>query len=505
MPTEENVVSGDSTLAALMRQGVTLAHILMLLQEAYPKHWQQHVRNRLGATQPADLTLAQLSEFTDHVFWMVKQTGMKDPAAMLVFRAQLDAKEAAAKLGPSVVVADITAQRKSAERERVTLENNSSMTYDASSSRKATVASGTTEAEVLSRAKAAVEAGESPRDTAERLASAQEVFHTSQREMGRAIGRSASWVNRLLKWRRSGFKQSSAFGPTTRAGRVSHREDKDPDGRQGCEQLGNEDVSLVVHCSPPLQSLSRPATTNQRFPARATQAKPPTSTEAVRKKTTASGTETNPADGPGCERAPSISRQPEVQKPSADSAKAGRKRSPERMRLVVDALTEFPILDSAAAKARIHTKALAYWLKSSEAGHCGYDVEWRGETWRFHEHCKSAIDEAHDKLHSRLWQMAMGIKFKIDPALVKLGYSGVDAYATDENGYLIEEGIREPNPKMMLLYLQWMRPERWAKPRKRDPFRTGGVFVSGQRTKQRENSSSASAKARRWKAVARKV
>ena len=85
MRTDANVASGDSKLAALMQQGVTVAHIVQLLQTAFPIRWQQHLHNRLGATRPTDLTPAELAEFTDHVFWLVKQTGIKDPAAMLVF------------------------------------------------------------------------------------------------------------------------------------------------------------------------------------------------------------------------------------------------------------------------------------------------------------------------------------------------------------------------------------------------------------------------------------
>jgi hypothetical protein len=126
MRTDANVASGDSTLAALTRQGVTVAHILQLLQTAFPTAWERHLRNRLGATRPADLTHAQLAEFTDHVFWMVKQTGIKDPAAVLAFWAQLDAKKAAAKLVAPAEMADIAAERKSAEREPVALKNNSS-------------------------------------------------------------------------------------------------------------------------------------------------------------------------------------------------------------------------------------------------------------------------------------------------------------------------------------------------------------------------------------------
>ena len=80
-----------------------------------------------------------------------------------------------------------------------------------------TDACGITKAEVLSRAKAAIEAGESPRDIAERLAWAHEDFHATQREIGRSIGISASSVNRLLKWRRSGYQQSRAFHGLTEA------------------------------------------------------------------------------------------------------------------------------------------------------------------------------------------------------------------------------------------------------------------------------------------------
>ena len=135
MRADENVASGNSALAALMRQGVTVAQDRAAApRKPSPKHWQQHLRNRLGATHPADLTPAELAEFIDHVFWLVKQTGMRDPAAVLAFRTQLDAKKATAKLegGLRRRMADIAAERKSAEREPVAPKNNSSKTYDAS-------------------------------------------------------------------------------------------------------------------------------------------------------------------------------------------------------------------------------------------------------------------------------------------------------------------------------------------------------------------------------------
>ena len=85
------------------------------------------------------------------------------------------------------------------------------------------VANTTTKAELLERAKAAVEASEqSLHDAAEALGLAEEDHSATQREMAEAIGKSASWVNKLLKWRRSGYKDHSPFGPTTKRGRVEH-------------------------------------------------------------------------------------------------------------------------------------------------------------------------------------------------------------------------------------------------------------------------------------------
>jgi hypothetical protein len=84
-------------------------------------------------------------------------------------------------------------------------------------------ANTTTKGELLERARAAIEAGEqSLHDAAEALALAQEDFGATQREIATAVGRSVSWVNRLLKWRQSGYEDNSPFGPTTTAGRVSH-------------------------------------------------------------------------------------------------------------------------------------------------------------------------------------------------------------------------------------------------------------------------------------------
>jgi hypothetical protein len=229
------------------------------------------------------------------------------------------------------------------------------------------------------------------------------------------------------------------------------------------------------------------------------------STAAATRETKGPQTQATPFGDPGRKRGRRDRSQLDKQKLPARNPKVGRKLSPERMRMVLDALREYPILARAAAKAGIHPKTLAYWLKCSAAGHDGYDIEWQGEHWRFHEHCEAAIAEADDTLHFLVWQMAMGIKFKTDPSLVKLGYQGVDAYAKDENGDFIEEGVRQPNLKMMRFYLAWKRPETWAKRPKSGIPRTGGVLVIGERAGKSENSYAGSIRARKWKSVSRKV
>jgi hypothetical protein len=93
------------------------------------------------------------------------------------------------------------------------------------------LANTATKAELLSRAKDAIEAGDqSMRDAAEALAIAQELHGASQAEMARAVGKSEAWVSLLLQWRRTEFKAESPFGPTTKAARLKHAEDRAASG-----------------------------------------------------------------------------------------------------------------------------------------------------------------------------------------------------------------------------------------------------------------------------------
>jgi hypothetical protein len=75
-------------------------------------------------------------------------------------------------------------------------------------------------AKLHDKARRAIAAGEgSFRQAAEYLAEARKQGAT-QRQSARAIGRSPAWVNKLLKWRASGFKDTP-FGPQSKAKRAA--------------------------------------------------------------------------------------------------------------------------------------------------------------------------------------------------------------------------------------------------------------------------------------------
>jgi hypothetical protein len=77
--------------------------------------------------------------------------------------------------------------------------------------------------ELLNRAKNAILSGEtSLHAAAEDIAAAQEQGAT-QRRIADEVGKSVAWVNRLIKWRQSGYQDDTAFGPQAKASRQRAR------------------------------------------------------------------------------------------------------------------------------------------------------------------------------------------------------------------------------------------------------------------------------------------
>jgi helix-turn-helix protein len=152
MRMDTPVANGDPTLAALIPEGVTLAHIIALFQTAYHVNGEQLLRARLsalGATHPANLAPPELAKFIKDLLAALKSAGIRDPVDVLAYGVRLEAEAAAAKLGSSAAIGDPAAEQKSAEREPVALKSNSSTISDASTPRPVAqiIAYGTTKAE----------------------------------------------------------------------------------------------------------------------------------------------------------------------------------------------------------------------------------------------------------------------------------------------------------------------------------------------------------------------
>ena len=110
MRMDTPVANGDPTLAALIPEGVTLAHIIALFHDAYPVNGVQLLRARLGATHPTNLAPPELAEFIKYVLAALKSAGIRDPAAVLAYGVRREAEAAAAKLGSSAAIGDIAAR-----------------------------------------------------------------------------------------------------------------------------------------------------------------------------------------------------------------------------------------------------------------------------------------------------------------------------------------------------------------------------------------------------------
>jgi hypothetical protein len=227
-------------------------------------------------------------------------------------------------------------------------------------------------------------------------------------------------------------------------------------------------------------------------------------------------TETTPLAAMGSKRSRSGGRQLKKQKLPPGISKSTPKLSPKLMRIILNSLRKTPILRHAASEAGIHRKTLKYWMDRSEAGDDGYDIRWQGVRWRFHEFCKSAIDEARQKIDDEMLQRALvgydkvltrrgRVIYKVDQGLVRLGYRGPDAYLRDENGNPVPETVRKVDKKAQRFILKRYRPNTWGKHPKVDAPREGGVLVVGDVTKKPKYNTAASVKARKWKADSRRI
>src|SRR5208283_1494630 len=197
-------------------------------------------------------------------------------------------------------------------------------------------------------------------------------------------------------------------------------------------------VERLKNETPPHEPTSLPTPLTTTVENGTAKAELPPPAKAATSEAEGPKTETTPLGAMGSKRSRSGGRQLKKQKLPAEISELGRKRSPERMRIFLDSLAEYPALIYATKKAGIHRRTPEYWLKGSAAAHEGYDLEWRGETAKFHEHYISAMDEGGDQLKAFAFRVATGydeiltdkgrVSYKFDPVLLSLGHRDPDAY-----------------------------------------------------------------------------
>ncbi len=169
---------------------------------------------------------------------------------------------------------------------------------------------------------------------------------------------------------------------------------------------------------------------------------------------------------------------------------AGKKSSPERMRLFLDKLTEWPNVSKAALLSGVTYQSIRYWLKKSATGQPGdgFDLQYADELKRFHEHYEDARDGGIQKVEDAYIERAVAgyyetlhhqgqVKYQFDEDLIALGETGPDAYLRDENGKPVPERIHHQDPEVMLAVLKAWRRDTYGQHDTLDIMHKGGVMV----------------------------
>jgi hypothetical protein len=315
--------------------------------------------------------------------------------------------------------------------------------------------------------------------------------------IGTGIGDKAKWrADHLGTWsyRPDVFDEPEPLG-------TAETEVKTEGAGPDVREVGDDDdnVAMVdtlrVDRSPTGEPTSLPTPVTADGTNGAAKVKPPPPAKAAMSEAEANTERTLGATG--CKQGRSSGNRTKTQKPVAGTSRTTRKLSPERMRIVLDSYAVSRIKGVAAAKAGIFYKTLDYWLKQSAAGDDKYDVEWHGETYKFHEHFESATREAQDRIRDALRERAIydkiltnrsGMIYHTDPFLWSIGYRGWDAYCTDKDGNPIPQTVPTINKKALFLVVELDQPEKYAKNRNK-----------------LTSSSAASIRARKWKAAARMI
>ncbi len=168
----------------------------------------------------------------------------------------------------------------------------------------------------------------------------------------------------------------------------------------------------------------------------------------------------------------------------------GKKNTPERLRLLLNQVTQLPNVTRACGVAGISSSTLRYWLAKSAKGQPGdgFDVEYEDQMARFHEHWFEAIQTGVQMVEDAYMNRAINgywetlhhqgrVAYQFDQDLLNLGLTGSDAYLLDEDGKPIPERIEHQDPEVMRDVLRARRRDVWGLREQIDVMHKGGVMV----------------------------
>jgi hypothetical protein len=251
------------------------ASMVRMLQTAYPRDWELHLYN-LGVTASTCPPSDDLDRILERVFWMVRQAGIKNPAAWMKFdMGQAEASSEPVKLndppksstprGPNehdTVKLEIgsagtiapslsgpeggirepsardgfdsgrakdgsaSAEREAPQKTATDLARAKSVNPGAGPAKDYSAPPLTSDstieiAKLLSQTRVAIEAG-NKREAVRAMFEAQEKYGVRQQKIATAVGKTQPWVSGMLRWHRKEFKDTP-FGPASKDGRVAAR------------------------------------------------------------------------------------------------------------------------------------------------------------------------------------------------------------------------------------------------------------------------------------------
>ena len=414
-----------STTTLSPRQGPSVSDLVQLLQTAFPKTWENHLHN-LGVSTRADLTSAELARFTERVFWEVKQTGIKDPAAWLAFRACAN-HECDSSRKKSVKVLGGSEEKSKTKSKPIIINGglvSDGFLFQAPIYRGRYIGVDTSKRPQWLKDNPGRWIRLQDFDNAPSLAESETDTGVDDSTDAR-LGTVPSTADNSCRDERNDSTVAKETNETaTPLGEaVAGIDGNTATSGMSADISRDERNDSIAGKDTPKTAAAPLAGADTAGPSACDERKD--GTNGVASATKSPTKDPHPHHPRTVKQSRGTRRRRKRKLPTELSS---QKCSPARLRLVLDCLAEIPVRISATHKAGIHRNALRHWLKCSAKRRSAYRMWWRGRRAMFHEHFESAMEEGIDRLKERDYRLAFGcdeqvsiyrgrVVYKIDPTL----------------------------------------------------------------------------------------